>query len=251
MNRTLLTLATASFLALGCGRAALEPAAQSAAPPAAAKADAKPAEEAAKAPEAKAAEGDKAPASELAPGARKVGDYVIHRFSGSFRKTPLTLTQRVIARQGATLTISILAEEGDKKQEYRVKVDESAGQSNVVGVALVENGAEKPATIEAYEALMARTALAADENEGLVAAEDVRLSVGGAQLACKRTSYRVRVGKHRATLRTIESASFAWGDVGGEITAANGKVLYKAEVIEAGHDGAPKGAAVAHSDIEE
>jgi hypothetical protein len=90
---------------------------------------------------------------------------------------------------------------------------------------------------------MARTTLVADSNEAVVGSEDVTVEVGGASLAAKQTTYRVRVGKHKATLRTLESAVFPWGDVGGEITAANGKVLYKAEVVEAGHDDATAAAA--------
>jgi hypothetical protein len=46
-------------------------------------------------------------------------------------------------------------------------------------------------------------------------------------------------------MRTLESASFAWGDVGGEITTDKGKVLYRAEVIEAGHDDAAAAKAAA------
>ena len=50
-------------------------------------------------------------------------------------------------------------------------------------------------------------------------------------------------GKREATLSTIESPAFAWGDVGGEIVTAKGKVLYRAEVIDAGHDDAAARAA--------
>jgi hypothetical protein len=102
---------------------------------------------------------------------------------------------------------------------------------------------ERPSTIEAYEALMARTALAADSNDALVGTEDVTVDVGGAAIPVKKTTYRVRVGKRRATLSTFESPTFAWGDVGGEITTPSGKVLYRAEVIDAGHDDAAARAA--------
>ncbi len=64
----------------------------------------------------------------------------------------------------------------------------------------------------------------------------------------RKTSYRVRVGKKKATLRTVESEGFAWGDLGGEITAGNGKVLYRAEVVELGHSDGAKGTATAQVD---
>jgi hypothetical protein len=126
-----------------------------------------------------------------------------------------------------------------------VRIDEASPTRNeVTSVARLVRGVEKPATIEAYEALMARTALAADGNDALVGTEEVTVDVGGAAILAKQTTYRVHVGKHQATLRTLESASFAWGDVGGEITAG-GKVLYRAEVVEAGHDDAAAKAALA------
>jgi hypothetical protein len=51
------------------------------------------------------------------------------------------------------------------------------------------------------------------------------------------------VGKKQATMSTLESSTFVWGDVGGEIKTDKGKVLYKAEVVEAGHDDAAAKAA--------
>lgn len=232
MNRTLLTLAMASLLATGCAGVSLAP---TAATPASARTETPAA--AAEETTAKAAPAADATASEAEmTGARKAGDFIVYRFTGSFRKAPLTLTERVIERRGAMLTVEITAEEGESKRQLRVKINEaSAVKNDVVAVSVIEGGAEKAAGIEAYEALLAETSLAADENEAMIGAEDAMLDVGGAPLPVRKTSYRVRVGKKSATLRTVESEGFAWGDLGGEITAANGKVLYRAEVVELGH----------------
>ena len=79
----------------------------------------------------------------------------------------------------------------------------------------------------------------------MLGAEDVKVAVGAETIDAKRTSFRVRVGKKHATLRTLESPTFAWGDLGGEITTDAGKVLYKAEVVDAGHAAAAKAPAMA------
>ena len=244
MNRTLLTFAMASLLATGCARANLAPTAATPASEPAAKKPTKAEAEAEKAaPEAAASE-----AAEVT-GARKAGDFIVYRFSGSFRKAPLTLTQRVIERRGALLTVDILAEVGETKRQLRVKFDESsAAKNDVVEVSVIENGTETPAGLDAYEALLAETSLAADENEAMLGSEDAMLDIGGAPLPVRKTSYRVRVGKKQATLRTVESEGFAWGDLGGEITAGNGKVLYRAEVVELGHSDPAKGTATAQVD---
>jgi hypothetical protein len=95
-------------------------------------------------------------------------------------------------------------------------------------------GAEKPMTLAEFDALMAQTALTADDNEGSTGSEHVTVSVGGQDLPCTRTRYQVVVGKHRATMSTLTSDAFPWGDVGGEITSDQGRVLYRAEVVDVG-----------------
>lgn len=237
MKRTLLTLAMTSLFAVGCGHAGSAAKASNApmASAHAARAAKAAARHASAAPEAAAKSAAPIAATAESGDARAPGDFVVYRFSGSFRKAPITLTQRVVARKGQVLTVDVTAESGEQKRELRVTLDIAPGKSDVLSVARLEGGVESPASLVAYDDLLAETTLAADQNEGLLGAEDVVLDVGGAPLPCHQESYRVRVGKRAATLRTLSSDGFAWGDVGGEITADSGKVLYRAEVLEAGH----------------
>ena len=176
---------------------------------------------------------------------RTPGDFIVYRFSGSFRKTPLTLSERVIAKKGTLLTIDLSADDDGKKTELRLTVDEAGGKNEVLRVSRLSGGVEKSATLDSYERLMATTVLAADENEALLGKEEITLDLGGSPLPCRKTSFRVRVGKKHATMHTIESDGFAWGDVGGEITTTAGKTLYRAEILELGHSDPAKGNAVA------
>lgn len=244
MNRILSALAVASMFAVGCGRAALDQEAMTPAIPAEAKAEIA-ASATKKAASPKEDIGADATPAAPATAARMPGDFVVYRFTGSFRKTPLTLSEKVIARDGSTITVDLTLTEGDKKDEMRIRINEaSATHNDVVSAARMEGGEERPVTLVEYEALIARTTLSADANDALVGTEDVTVDVGGAAIQAKRTTYRVRVGKKAATLSTLESAGFAWGDVGGEIKTTAGKVLYRAEVLESGHDdGASKAAA--------
>ncbi|HSN99003.1 MAG TPA: hypothetical protein VLS89_11980, partial [Candidatus Nanopelagicales bacterium] len=178
MTRTLLTAAIASLLAVGCGRAALDAPASSAAT-AGAKTTAPAAKE--EADEASAAKEEAAPdaaEADLAP-ARQPGDYVAYRFSGSFQKKPLTLTQRVVAREGDALVVQVTLAEGGRTESLRVRMsDDPATRGEVLGVSRIDaQGAEQPAKLAAYEALMARTTLAADANEAELGAEDMELQV--------------------------------------------------------------------------
>jgi hypothetical protein len=169
--------------------------------------------------------------------AQKPGDFIVYRFSGSFRKKALTLTERVVDVKGALATVDLTLDDGMKKRTLRVHFDHTPGaRHEVVSVARLEGGVEKPATVEAYDAMMTETVLAADENESTLGTESVTLAVGSKNLECTKTSYRVLVGKKRATMSAVVSDGFAWGDVGGEIKSDDGKVLYKAEVLDAGND---------------
>jgi hypothetical protein len=139
-----------------------------------------------------------------------------------------------------------------KKTSLRVRMSESAtSRGEIASVAKLEGDREIAVGIDAYDAFLAGTTLAADANEATLGTEDVTVEVGGTSYAGKKTTYRVRVGKRSAVMSTIESATSAWGDLGGEIKAKDGKLLYRAEVIELGHAAPDAAAPVANSDIEE
>jgi hypothetical protein len=201
-------------------------------------------------------DGLSAPAAKAAAAAttaaRAPGDFIVYKFSGSYRKAPATLTERVIAREGDVVTIDMTLEDASGKRSLRVKMSDAPGtRGDVASVARLENGQEIATGLVAYDTFLAATMLAADSNEETLASEDVTVDVGGAALAGKRTTYRVRVGKEAAMMSTVESTTFAWGDLGGEIKAKNGKVLYRAEILEVGHAAPAPAAAVANSDIDE
>jgi hypothetical protein len=253
MNRILFSLTMASLLATGCAHPGMAPEARAPerAKTRAAKDKTSAADESADASARHAATSNEEAAKGAPDGsdatARKPGDFVVYRFSGSFRKTPLTLTQRVIDRRDAILTVDVTASSGADKRAFRVKINDAPEAKNeVVSVARLESGVEKPASLDAYERLLAEATLAADQNEAFLGTEDVLIDIGGAPLPCHKASYRVRVGAKQATLHTLSSDGFAWGDVGGEITAAGGKVLYRAEVLEAGHTDPAEGSAIAN-----
>ena len=77
--------------------------------------------------------------------------------------------------------------------------------------------------------------LAADANEGVIATRHIELELGQTHVPAVQTSYRVRVGAHIGVLRTIVSDQLAWAHVGRDIVTNDGRVLFKAEVIEVGH----------------
>jgi hypothetical protein len=175
-------------------------------------------------------------ASESAAFTQKPGDYVVYRFSGGFRKTPLTLTQRVVEASDTQLVVDLVLDDGKHKTNVRAMYTHAPGAPHELARAsrIDATGAERPMSLAELDALMAQTTLVADDNEGAIGSETVTVSVGGQPMACTETRYRVLVGKHAATMRTLSNQSFAWGDVGGEIVSDDGRVLYRAEIVEVG-----------------
>lgn len=174
---------------------------------------------------------------------QKPGDFVVYKFTGSFRKEPITLTQRVLEVKGWTLVVEYTLKDGARKRTARVTLDKAPGAKREIVAVIRVEGATQTAMSEAdLDKWLAETVLAADANESTLGTENVTVAVGGKKLDCTKTTYRVLVGKKKATMSSITSAGFAWGDVGGEIKADDGKLLYRAEVIDAGSDATRDGA---------
>lgn len=252
------------FAAIGCSPAMVQPqaasdASSSAAPaaeakdakaPAAADDEAK-AEDAAK-DDAKAENATEAAEAKAAAKSAPwgAGDFVVYRFTGSFHKTPVTLTEKVTARQGEAFTLDVTYDDGKTKESIRARMKgESPARADVVSVARLVRGVEQAASLALFDEILARVALVADQNEARLGSEAVKLDVAGhGTVACERATFRVKVGKETATMRTIESAAFAWGDLGADITSAGGKLIYKAEIVDAGHESAKPAVASADDD---
>ena len=84
---------------------------------------------------------------------RAVGDFVVFRFSGTFRKGSITLTERVVAKEGAVIVVDYTMVETTpsapknekgaitKEQTLRAKIDTTVGsRGEVFGVQKIEKG---------------------------------------------------------------------------------------------------------------
>jgi hypothetical protein len=223
----LLPLALVSALAFGC--ASTTPDSKSADASRDAHDDAREVDQAAE----EAAAAGAAEATLAASERRAVGDYVTFAFSGNYRKSPLALTQRVIAKDNKTITVDYVF--SDKKTKETLRVTSRIGTGEIASVERIgDEGTATAADVAAFEARIAETVAVADENEALVGEEPATITVAGSEIKATRSVYKVRIGKKAATLKTLASDGFAWGDLGGEIVTADGKVFYKAELIDAG-----------------
>jgi hypothetical protein len=163
---------------------------------------------------------------------RKVGDFRVHMISGSFRKQPAMLTERVTGYAGNLWTIEYTLEEKSGVIGLRTLVDENG---DVKRVTRLVKGVEKLGSLADFEALMASISVTPDENEGLTASTRGTCTVGPTELDCETKSYRVLIGDKEASMGITASAALPGHDLAGEITAADGTVIFRSELLEHGN----------------
>lgn len=169
---------------------------------------------------------------------RKVGDFYVHRFSGSYQDSPLTLTEEIVAQDGAIWVIDYTLEEQTGTTTLRVRFDPRT--DSVLRVSKVDGELEISVPLGSYEEMMARTTFAADSNDGLLASGHSTCLVGSSELDCETKTYKVKVGEKQATLNVSRSTSVDSGDVMGDITTDDGTVIYRSELVEMGNAASPR-----------
>ena len=170
---------------------------------------------------------------------RKVGDFYVHRFSGSYAKSPLTLSEEIVAQEGDLWVIDYTFEQPSSTTKLRVRLDPRT--DSVARVSKLDaSGNETKVSLAVYEKLMNRTSFTADANDGMVAAERGTCLVGPSELDCETKRYDVWVGEKQATLSVSHSDSVPDRDVSGDITGKDGTLIYRSELVEMGTAGTPR-----------
>lgn len=228
MKRLLLTASMLSLLTFGCGHSLMQPTQPDAEQATAAGDEASTADETA----------GPAPASAPATSAarqRQPGEFATYRFSGTYRSSPVTVTYRVLDRDQATIRLAVALESEGTTQRFRLEMSDAPdAPAEIRSVARRIDGTDRPMDLAEYQALMSQTIAPIESNEQSLERTDHQVDVAGRTLPCTMASYRVLADGEPATMTVLESAGFAWGDLGGEITRADGTLLYKAEIVELG-----------------
>lgn len=169
---------------------------------------------------------------------RRVGDYFVQRFSGSYRETPLVVTEEVIAREDDAFVVDYTFEEGTGTTELRARV--ARGDGAVLAVSRLDGDTEIPVGREALDSMLQETLFSPDINEALLETKGETCLVGMRELDCQLHAYRVVVGEETMTLTVADSESVPGRDVAGEVVTLDGKVIYRTELIDMGNDAPDK-----------
>jgi hypothetical protein len=174
----------------------------------------------------------KEPAAKVAEAGPEVGDFFVHRFSGSFRATPLVLTEEVVLVEDGVAVVDYTLVDG--AQSYALRVRRHLETGEIAQVSELHGDVETDAPIGAYEALLAKTMFSPDVNLAKLEESNETCLIGPEELDCQVNKYRVFVGDTEATLSVTRSDDLPGRDISGEIVAVDGNVLYRAELIESG-----------------
>lgn len=164
---------------------------------------------------------------------RRVGDYHVYQYGGSFAKQPLTLTEQVVGKEGEALVVDFVLEEGQQMSALRVRMRDDG---EVLSVRRITDDGEAAATIADYDAMMKRTELLPDTNDQALGTDHTTCLIGDEQVDCDMTTYKVTLGGKQAKLVITKSARVPGRDIGGDIVAEDGKVLYSARLVERGNE---------------
>lgn len=171
---------------------------------------------------------------------RRVGDRLVHRYSGTYRSEALVIAEEVVAQEGDVLVVDFTVLEGDAPQKLRVRM--SVKSERVVAVATMQDDIEQPGSMADYDRLLEKTAFATERNRGLVSRRPQTCLVGPEEYDCVQSRFDVQVAGQDGTLLVSRHPGLA-RDIAGEVTAVDGTVLYKADLIEF-----ERGAVVADTD---
>ncbi len=167
---------------------------------------------------------------------RRVGDVLVHRYSGSYRGQALVLVEEVVDATSELLIVDYRVVEGAEPVHLRVHL--TLASERVLEVHRVVDGEVEPSSIGEYEALLALTSLTPDANRGLIGRRTETCLLGESEDTCQVSEFEVDVAGKPARLAVERSTRFS-RDIAGEIVALDGTVLYRADLIEAKRGAVP------------
>lgn len=164
------------------------------------------------------------------------GDYVVYRLSGQTLARPTSLTLRLVSRTQTYETLDFTIDESGGVERFRLGFDAVPGQRRLLReVHRLDGQRMVPVEVASLEERMHQLLPSANENHGVVGSTGVLADVNGWTVGCVRTDYRVRIGAHRGVMTMLAAEGFPFEHVGATIVSDTGRLLYKAEIVDAGN----------------
>lgn len=176
------------------------------------------------------------------------GDFVVYRYSGAYRKDPITLRETVTAKEGNKLEILVEWASGTEKRSWKQFVTDTRynRDNNIVDrLVLIENGAERELdnrdNLDLFR-LFEGTFIMPQRLPKLISTEKKQVALAGRAFDCEVSTYRTKALDKHAVMIETSCPAFKWGKAGAEYRLwyrdkpAAG-ALYLAEVADFGAAG--------------
>ncbi|OGS51958.1 MAG: hypothetical protein A3J79_00815 [Elusimicrobia bacterium RIFOXYB2_FULL_62_6] len=170
----------------------------------------------------------------------EAGDYVVYRYSGSYRPEPVILTEQVLSKNGNKLEILVEWSSGKEARAWKQFVTDTPfnRKNNTVDrLVLLDGGKETELPNEGNADLFKLyegTFLIPQRPPHHVKERRERLKIGGTEYLCDVKEYDTKVLNKRAVMKSAECADFLWTHAGAEYRDLKGELIYGAEVLEHG-----------------
>ena len=159
----------------------------------------------------------------------EAGDYVVYKYSGSYRREPVLLTEKIISKTGGNkLEISVEWKSGKELRSWKQFVTDTAYNraNNIVDrLVRIEGGKETALlnkdNLDLFK-LYEGTYLMPQHVPSLIKEETKALPVGNGSYMCRVKTYNTKVlGKH-AEMTVADSDDFKWTHVGSSYRELKG-----------------------------
>lgn len=178
-----------------------------------------------------------------APGTRfRVGDFVVYRYTGLFTPEPVELRERIIAQDGARLTIDVVATRGSEQRHWEQIVTDTAdnGRNNVVDELYEHVGAERRKLANAGNAdlmrLYAWTVLQPDGKAHDVHTDKAMFTIARDNFTCDRTSGRNEWHGRKLQFESFVCPEFLWSHARARFwDDGTGEEILRADVEDSGN----------------
>lgn len=173
----------------------------------------------------------------------EAGDYVVYKYSGSYRPEPVFLTETILSKTGGNkLEILVEWKSGKEIRTWKQFVTDTAYNraNNIVDRLVRIDGGGKETELPNNEnldlfKLYEGTYLVPQRIPSLVGEAKRIWPVGKDSYLCRVRTYKTKALGRRAEMTVVDSAEFKWTTVGSSYKDLNGGLLYAVEVLECGN----------------
>lgn len=174
------------------------------------------------------------------------GDYVVYKYSGTYRPAPVILTKKILSKQGNKLEILVEWKSGAEKRAWKEYItDTPYSRANSIVDRLVTLGGGKETELANAEnidlfKLYDGTYVMPQHVPSPESQSEKTVQIGREKFLCRERVYRSKAEKVHVRMTLTDSPDFKWEKVSASWVASRGGVpVYAFEILDYGNSNKP------------